>query len=168
MTGVPEVILDQYLGGSWVDLTSRLAAFEDWGTPMQITRGIGDAGDVTPGSFTLTLENDDGALTPGRATSPYYPNLTRFRPIRLRAFLNGVWHGRFSGFVDAEPLAWERRVVQPAELPALLEQAFNLAIRGQRNHPKTPVMARNDIQGIHADRPGRTEHGNILNFWHLL
>ena len=106
MTGVPEVILEQWIGGGWVDLTSRLAAFSDWGTPMQITRGVGDAGDVTTGSFTLTLENDDGALTPGRAASSYYPNLTRFRPIRLRAYLNGAWRGRFYGFVDAEPLAW--------------------------------------------------------------
>jgi hypothetical protein len=29
-------------------------------------------------------------------------------------------------------------------------------------------MARNDIQRILANRPGRAEHGNILNFWHLL
>ena len=54
------------------------------------------------------------------------------------------------------------------KLPALLKQAVDLPIRGQRNHPETFRMARNDIQGIHADRPGRTEHGNILNFWHLL
>lgn len=106
MTGIPEVLLEQYLGGTWVPLTSRLAAFSDWGAPMQITRGVAEDGGATPGSFTLTLENDDGALTPGRAASPYYPNLTRFRPIRLKAFLDGAWHGRFAGYVDAEPLAW--------------------------------------------------------------
>lgn len=106
MTGVPDVKLEQYLGGSWVDLTDRVAAFDDWGTPMQITRGVGDGGTVTPGGLTLTLSNDDGELTPERAASSYYPHLTRYRPIRLSAYIAGSWRGRFTGYVDTEPLAW--------------------------------------------------------------
>lgn len=106
MTGVPEVLLEQFINGEWVDFTSRLASLDGWGVPMQITRGVAEDGGATPGSFTLALENDDGALTPGYGASPYYPHLTRFRPIRLRIGLNGGWHGRFTGYVDTESLTW--------------------------------------------------------------
>ncbi len=106
MSGVPNVKLEQYLGGSWVDLTSRLMAFEDYGTPMQITRGVGTSGECVPGSFTLTLNNDDGNLTPRKASGTYYPDLVRYRPIRLTAYIGGAWRGRFAGYVDTETLRW--------------------------------------------------------------
>jgi hypothetical protein len=127
MTGVPGVLLEQYLGGSWVDLTGRLMAFDDYGAPMEITRGVGEAGDVTPGSFTLTLENNDGELTPGRTASSYYPNLTRFRAIRLKALISGAWHGRFAGYVDTEPLTWSNSPATECAVTLTCTDAIGLA-----------------------------------------
>lgn len=106
MSGVPDVRMEQWLNGGWVDLTGRVAAFDDWGEPCQISRGVGDSGEVAVGTLTAVLDNSDGALTPERPASPYYPTVTRFRPIRLRALIGGVWRGRFTGYVDGEELSW--------------------------------------------------------------
>ena len=53
---------EQYLNGAWVDLSARVP----WlATPVSISRGLDDSGAPTAGSMTLTMENSDGALTPG-------------------------------------------------------------------------------------------------------
>ena len=53
---------EQYLNGAWVDLSARVP----WlATPVSISRGLDDSGAPTAGSMTLTMANDDGALTPG-------------------------------------------------------------------------------------------------------
>ena len=106
MTGVPDIIIEQEFGGSWVDVTSRRADSDGLAGPMEISRGVGDSGDATPSSFTLALINDDGALTPSRSASVYYPNVTRYRRIRLKAYIAGAWRDRFTGFVDTERLTW--------------------------------------------------------------
>lgn len=53
---------EQFINGAWVDLSSRVPWLE---TPVSIARGLDDSGAPTAGSMTLTMENDDGALTPG-------------------------------------------------------------------------------------------------------
>ena len=65
---------------AFVDLTSR--ARLDRG--IDITRGRNDEFDtVQPGRCSLTFDNTDGALTPGLASSPYYPDVKPQNRIRV-------------------------------------------------------------------------------------
>jgi len=65
---------------AFVDLTSR--ARLDRG--IDITRGRSDEFDaVQAGRCSLTFDNTDGALTPGLASSPYYPNVKPQNRIRV-------------------------------------------------------------------------------------
>ena len=95
---------EQYINGAWVDLSSRVS-WGDGGAPVEISRGLDDSGAPTAGRLTLTMENRDGALTPGGAgTWGHY--LVRWRPMRVSVLVSGVWRQRFYGYVDSEPLSW--------------------------------------------------------------
>lgn len=67
---------------TWTDITQ----FVDINAAsVNITRGAqDDQSEVQPGGCTLTLDNSDGRFTPGRAASPYYPNVKKNVPIRVR------------------------------------------------------------------------------------
>ncbi|WP_307126320.1 hypothetical protein [Streptomyces sp. B1I3] len=53
---------------------------------MTITRGASDElSEAQPGTATMTLDNQDGALTPGNPNSPYFPYVRRNAPIRVSA-----------------------------------------------------------------------------------
>ncbi|MGA6159587.1 carbohydrate binding domain-containing protein [Stenotrophomonas sp. NPDC087984] len=57
---------------------------------IQISRGASDEiEEIQPGTCTLTLDNSDGRFTPGLATSPYYPNVKKNVPIRVRVISAG-------------------------------------------------------------------------------
>jgi hypothetical protein len=64
----------------WTDITDdRLIA-----QPVKIIRGTsGEAGNASPMSVTLNLDNDDGALTPRHPSSVYYPHWKRGVPLRI-------------------------------------------------------------------------------------
>jgi len=65
---------------TWTDITPRV----DLAKKVTITRGASDEKSETqPGSCTVTLDNTDGALTPGNPNSPYYPFVRRNSPIRV-------------------------------------------------------------------------------------
>mgnify|MGYP005612753853 FL=1 len=65
---------------AFVDLTSRALL----GSGIEITRGRSEAsGEVQTGSCGLTFDNTDGALSPGLASSPYYPNVKPQNRIRV-------------------------------------------------------------------------------------
>ena len=65
---------------AFVDLTSR--AYLSAG--IDITRGRSEAsGEVQTGSCGLTFDNTDGALSPGLASSPYYPNVKPQNRLRV-------------------------------------------------------------------------------------
>ena len=65
---------------TWTDITDRV----DMVQGVAITRGASDERSETqPGSATLTLDNADGALTPGNPNSPYYPYVRKNSPIRV-------------------------------------------------------------------------------------
>lgn len=65
---------------AWVDLTSRVQLTSG----ITITRGRqSEVADIQPGTLALTIDNSDGALTPGRTSSPYYPYVRRGTPIRV-------------------------------------------------------------------------------------
>lgn len=66
-------------------------AFEDVSAFVRMSPGISiargrspEGGQVSPGTCTLTLDNSDGRFTPERTTSPYYPNVTLGRRMRVR------------------------------------------------------------------------------------
>ncbi|MFF5784181.1 hypothetical protein ACFY8P_04330 [Streptomyces sp. NPDC012693] len=66
----------------WTDLTSRVKLAG--GGEISITRGASDEKSETQtGTMTLELANEDGAVTPGNASSPYYPNVRRNTPVRV-------------------------------------------------------------------------------------
>jgi hypothetical protein len=65
---------------TWTDITQRV----DQVRGVNISRGAADElSETQPGTATLTLDNQDGALTPGNAGSPYYPFVRRNAPIRI-------------------------------------------------------------------------------------
>lgn len=65
---------------AWQDLTSRL----DLATGLSITRGRGDEfSTVQPSTCSATLDNRDGALTPGNTGSTFYPNVRPYRKVRF-------------------------------------------------------------------------------------
>lgn len=101
----------------WTDLTDRV----DTETGVRIDRGASDElSEVQPGICRLALDNADGALTPGRADSPYYPNVRKHVPIRVMAVTadkNLIREGSF----DEDPpgsgihpiTGWERGNPEP-------------------------------------------------------
>lgn len=90
---------------AWVDLTSRVRISES----IDISRGRQDEfSTCQPGHCSLTLENIDGALTPGRSASPYYPNVIPNRRMRVKYVdpNTGAVQYLFDGFVEEWPTAW--------------------------------------------------------------
>ncbi|MFJ3704867.1 MULTISPECIES: LamG-like jellyroll fold domain-containing protein [unclassified Streptomyces] len=65
---------------TWTDITNRV----DQDQGVTITRGASDElSETQPGTATLTLDNQDGALTPGNPNSPYFPYVRKNAPIRV-------------------------------------------------------------------------------------
>lgn len=65
---------------AWVDLTSRL----DLSAGISRTYGAADEyASVQPSTCSVTVDNRDGALTPGNPSSPFYPNVRPQRKLRL-------------------------------------------------------------------------------------
>lgn len=72
---------DTALLWEWVDLTDRLFAQQ-----ISIRRGRdNETSDTPPSSMGVLLDNRDGALMPGNALSPWWPNVRRGTPIRVCA-----------------------------------------------------------------------------------
>lgn len=64
----------------YVDVTGKTLMSPGIG----ITRGRSpEGGAVTPGTCSLTLVNDDGRFTAENPASPYYPNVTLYRRLRV-------------------------------------------------------------------------------------
>lgn len=92
---------------TWTDIT----AYVDLSEQVTIRRGRSSETDQPqPGTLSLTLDNNDGRFTPGRVASPYYPNVTINRRIRVSAVHSGVTYRLFDGHVDAWPVEWENGV----------------------------------------------------------
>ncbi|AEM87092.1 phage head spike fiber domain-containing protein [Streptomyces violaceusniger] len=70
----------------WTDVTE----FVDIGTGVTINHGSSDElSQVQAGTCSMTLDNSDGRFTSGRAGSPYYPNVKKNVPIRVRVISAG-------------------------------------------------------------------------------
>jgi len=82
MTLLPSVV-ELGIGGEWVDVTAsdRVLARDT----ITITRGRADwSSRVSPSTAALTLRNVDGRFSPRNPNSPYYGQLTRNTPLRVR------------------------------------------------------------------------------------
>ncbi|MFF3300973.1 LamG-like jellyroll fold domain-containing protein [Streptomyces sp. NPDC002908] len=65
---------------TWTDITPRV----DLVQKVTITRGASDElSETQPGTVTMTLDNLDGALTPGNPNSPYFPYVRKNAPVRV-------------------------------------------------------------------------------------
>lgn len=67
---------------AWTDITPYADIIT---AGISIGRGAQDElSETQPGTCTLTLDNSDGRFSPGRASSPYYPNVKKNVPLRVR------------------------------------------------------------------------------------
>jgi hypothetical protein len=88
---------------TWTDITPRLMT----GAETSSSRGKGYELDQTQaGTITLTLDNNDAALTPGNTASPYFPSIVADVPIRLLMTWAGRTYSVWSGFVERWPQTW--------------------------------------------------------------
>lgn len=75
-------ITDSPTAMAWTDIT-RWVDVKTSG--VTITRGASDElSDTQPGTCSLVLDNSDGRFSPGLSSSPYYPNVRKDTPIRVR------------------------------------------------------------------------------------
>lgn len=89
---------------TWTDIS----AYVELAGGIDIKVGRQDELSTTePNTLTLTLDNSDGRFTPERSSSPYYPNVKLYRPIRVTATLpDASTSVRFLGFVTQWPTSW--------------------------------------------------------------
>jgi hypothetical protein len=59
-----------------------------------------------PSRLSFTLDNADGRFTPGKASSPYYPNVKVGKPVRFSTTYSGVDSVRFTGYIEKWELVW--------------------------------------------------------------
>lgn len=71
----------------WTDITQYVDTVQG----VQISRGASDElAQVQPGTCRLTLDNSDGRFTPTHSGSPYYPNVLKNTPLRVREVSAGT------------------------------------------------------------------------------
>ncbi|GIH98088.1 hypothetical protein [Planobispora takensis] len=98
------VEVDFTADGTWTDITGYVRLDDR----ITITRGRGDEqAEVRPGTLSLVLDNRDGRFTPGSPASPYWPNVKKGRPIRVRVVHDGGESTRFHGYVNEWPVTWD-------------------------------------------------------------
>jgi hypothetical protein len=85
---------------TWTTLPGRLLG-------LNASRGRNyQLGQVEAADIELRLRNDDAALNPANASSPWYPNVTDMTPFRITATWQGRTYGVTSGFLDSLPQSW--------------------------------------------------------------
>ncbi len=90
---------------TWVDITSRLRSR----TPITIRRGREHALDeITAGTMTLELDNQDRVFDPSYASGAYYGNLGPNTLIQLRAVWETVTYYLFTGLIDGLEQRYDR------------------------------------------------------------
>ncbi|MGW6652490.1 hypothetical protein AMK23_26350 [Streptomyces sp. CB02130] len=64
---------------TWTDITDRVDMIQG----ISVNRGASDElSETQPGTMSLTLDNQDGVMTPGNPASPFFPFVRRNCPIR--------------------------------------------------------------------------------------
>ena len=99
----PKVLVEvRFDGTTWVDVSAWLKL----ASGITVSRGRdGETGDpVSPGTFSLALDNRDGRFSPDLPSSPYYPYVTT-QPagpaVRVSVWANGAWRRRAWGTASA-------------------------------------------------------------------
>lgn len=88
---------------TWTDVSAYVSA-DDLSVQFGRTDEFSTAG---PNTLSLGFDNSDGRFTPERSSSPYYPNVKLFRPIRVTATLpDASTSVRFLGYVTQWPTQW--------------------------------------------------------------
>lgn len=82
--------------GAWVDLQTRLMAFE-------INRGRADAlSGIVGGTLRVAVDNDDGAFDPQNAASPYYPNVRIRQRLYIEAVRDAILYPMIDTYLDTD------------------------------------------------------------------
>lgn len=87
--------------GDWVDLSPRMEP------GAQISGGRSNRFErFEPRRLTAVLNNKDRAITPGDASSPYYPNVVQDTWVRMSAIRGANTYRRFTGLVTRWKPVW--------------------------------------------------------------
>lgn len=94
-------ISDPYASSpTWTDVTSYV-------DEVDTQRGRNYELDKTEaGTATVTLRNFDGRFDPTNTSSPYYPYVLPYRPLRVTATYSGTTYNLFRGFIERWPQTW--------------------------------------------------------------
>jgi hypothetical protein len=84
----------------WTDITQRCSNIR-WSRGRQY-----ELDKVETGTFSATVDNLDGALTPGNTASAFYPNVVLYRQIRVTATISSTTYTLFFGYVSRWPQAY--------------------------------------------------------------
>lgn len=89
---------------TWTDLTSRWLAGQDTtaetGKPYELD-------ELQAADISLTLDDNDGALTADNPSSAFFPNVTADTPLRLIAWWDGRTYGVLGGYAERWPVSWD-------------------------------------------------------------
>jgi len=89
---------------TWTDITNRWLG----STETSAKRGKQyELDQLQAGEITLTLDNNDAALTPENDASPFAPFVLADVPVRLLMTWDGRTYSVFSGYVERWPQAWD-------------------------------------------------------------
>jgi hypothetical protein len=91
---------------AWTDITARTISKDG---DFFITSAMGrqyELAQMEAGTIQFSIDNHDGAFTPGNANSPYFPNVVLGIPVRVSAFWAGVWYYIGFGYVQKWPQEW--------------------------------------------------------------
>lgn len=87
----------EFVSGTWTDVSAYLVGEDAMGGQRGRPSEFEDAAAAT---WSLILRNDDGRFTPDNPTSPYYPNVTRRKRIRVK-LVKGSTYTRHVGYITA-------------------------------------------------------------------
>lgn len=116
--GIPKLVLEAALGASPGDSTTAIldTSYTDLSVRLfgpagqtQVSISGGQQYELSQpesGTMTAWMNNQDGALTPGYLSSPYYPNIKPGVPVRLSCYHLGRRYGLWAGFVERWPQEW--------------------------------------------------------------
>lgn len=118
----------EFTANIWTDVSADCSH-------VTISRQIGtiDSG-LSVGTAEVLLRNDTGKYSPSNATSPYFPNVTTYKNVRIRStYLNGTYY-LFSGVVvgySVDPARGNRIcIIQCSDRMTLLQYRYiNLPLK---------------------------------------
>ena len=89
---------------TWTDITARWLAGQD---TTATTGKQYELSQLQAAEDNITLDDNDGALTPDNPDSIYYPNVTADLPLRLVAWWDKRTYGVLAGYAEQIPISWD-------------------------------------------------------------